>query len=126
MGFDESWSWWRFLRVERTVSVADHLDVSGVASLMECFLQNPGSSSAHIDVGQICPTLEKETLRYTPQLVKTVAKEIMRLESSRQIRSQTCCSATIDSKNHLVAPAVSTDDYPVIQEDDSVKKNSKL
>ena len=24
---------------------------------------------------------------------------------------------TTDSKNHLVAPAVSTDDYPVIQED---------
>ena len=24
---------------------------------------------------------------------------------------------TIDSKNHLVAPAVSTDDYPVVQED---------
>ena len=24
---------------------------------------------------------------------------------------------TIDSKTHLVAPAVSTDDYPVIQED---------
>ena len=61
--------------------------------------------------------LEKETLRYTPQLVKTVAKEIMRVESSKQIRSQTCCSVTIDSKNHLVAPAVSTDDYPVIQED---------
>ena len=34
-----------------------------------------------------------------------------------KIRSQTCCSVTIDSKNHLVAPAVSTDDYPVIQED---------
>ena len=62
-------------------------------------------------------TLEKETLRYTPQLVKTVAKEIIRVESSKQIRSQTCCSVTIDSKNHLVAPAVSTDDYPVIQED---------
>ena len=62
-------------------------------------------------------TLEKETLRYTPQLVKTVAKEIMKVESSKQIRSQTCCSVTIDSKNHLVAPAVSTDDYPVIQED---------
>ena len=62
-------------------------------------------------------TLEKETLRYTPQLVKTVAKEIMKEESSKQIRSQTCCSVTIDSKNHLVAPAVSTDDYPVIQED---------
>ena len=61
-------------------------------------------------------TLEKETLRYTPQLVKTVAKEIMRVESSKQIRSQTCCSVTIDSKNHLVAPAVSTE-YPVIQED---------
>ena len=62
-------------------------------------------------------TLERETLQYTPQLVKTVAKEIMRVESSKQIRSQTCCSVTIDSKNHLVAPAVSTDDFPVIQED---------
>ena len=62
-------------------------------------------------------TLEKETLRYTPHLVKTVAKEIMRVESSKQIRSKTCCSVTIDSKNHLVPPAVSTDDYPVIQED---------
>ena len=39
------------------------------------------------------------------------------MESSKQIRSQTCCSVTIDSKNHSVAPAVSTDDYPVIQED---------
>ena len=41
----------------------------------------------------------------------------MRVESSKQIRSQTCCPVTIDSKNHLVAPAVSTDDYQVIQED---------
>ena len=41
----------------------------------------------------------------------------MKVESSKQIRSQTCCSVTIDSKNHLVAAAVSTDDYPVIQED---------
>ena len=41
----------------------------------------------------------------------------MRVESSKQIRSQTCCSVTIDSKNHLVSPAVSADDYPVIQED---------
>ena len=40
----------------------------------------------------------------------------MKVESSKQIRSQTCCSVTIDSKSHLVAPAVSTD-YPVIQED---------
>ena len=62
-------------------------------------------------------TLEKETLQYTPKSVKTVAKEIMKVESSKQIRSQTCCSITIDSKSHLVAPAVSTDDYPVIQED---------
>ena len=61
--------------------------------------------------------LEKETLRYTLQLVKTVAKEIMKVESSKQIRSQTCCLVTIDSKNHMVAPAVSTDDYPAIQED---------
>ena len=51
-------------------------------------------------------------MRYTPQLVKTVAKEIMKVESSQQIRSQTCCSVMIDSKNHLAAPAVS-----VIQED---------
>ena len=73
-------------------------------------------------------TLKKETLQYTPQLVKTVAKEIMKVESSKQIRSQTCCSVTIDSKSHLVAPAVSIDDYPVIQEDAHrrlVKKNSK-
>ena len=40
----------------------------------------------------------------------------MKVESSNQIRSQTCCSVTIDSKSHLLAPAVSTDDYPVIQE----------
>ena len=45
------------------------------------------------------------------------AKEIMKVESSKQIRSQTRCSVTIDSKNHLVAPAVSTDDYPDSQED---------
>ena len=62
-------------------------------------------------------TLERGSLQYTPQLVKTVAKQIMKVESLKQIRSQTCCSVTIDSKNHLVAPAVSTDDYPVIQED---------
>ena len=49
--------------------------------------------------------------------VKTVAKEIMKVKSSKQIRSRTCCSVTFDSKNHLVAPAVSIDDYPVIQED---------
>ena len=41
----------------------------------------------------------------------------MKVESSKQIRSQTCCSVTIDSKSHLVAPAVSTDDFPVIEED---------
>ena len=73
-------------------------------------------------------TLEKETLQYTPQLVKTVAKEFMKVKSSKQIRSQTCCSVTIDSKSHLVAPAVSTDDYPVIQEyahRHSVNKKSK-
>ena len=62
-------------------------------------------------------TLERETLKYTPQLVKTVAKEVMKVESSKQIRSQSCCSVTIDSKSRLVAPAVSTDDYPVMQED---------
>ena len=62
---------------------------------------------------QIC---EKETLQYTPQLVKTVVKEIMKVEFSKQIRSLVCCSMTIDSKSHLVAPAVSTE-YPVIQED---------
>ena len=61
-------------------------------------------------------TLEKETLRYTPQLVKTVARD----HESGILKtnfSQTCCSVTTDSKNHLVAPAVSTDDFPVIQED---------
>ena len=73
-------------------------------------------------------TLKKETSQSTPQLVKTVAKEIMKVESSQQIRLQTCCSVTIGSKSHLVAPAVSTDDHPVIKKMlivDSVKKNSK-
>ena len=56
-------------------------------------------------------------MRYTPQLVKTVSKEIMKVEPSKQLRSQICCSVTIDSQNHLVAPAVSTDDYLVFQED---------
>ena len=70
-------------------------------------------------------TLEKEKLRYTPQLVKTVAKEIMEVESSKQIRSQTCCSVTIVNKNHLVAPDVSTGDYPVLQEEDAHRRLSK-
>ena len=61
--------------------------------------------------------LWRETWHYTPQMVITVAKEIMQVESSKQIRSKTCCSMTTDSKSHLVAPAVSTDEYPVIQED---------
>ena len=47
-------------------------------------------------------TPEKETSQYTPQLVKTVVKEIMKVESSKQIRSLTCCSMTIFSKSHLV------------------------
>ena len=34
------------------------LEQMGVALLMECFLQNPGSSSAHIDVGQTCCVLD--------------------------------------------------------------------
>ena len=55
-------------------------------------------------------------MQHTPQLVKTVVKEIMKVESSKQIRSLSCCSKTIDSKNHLVAPAMSTE-YPVIKED---------
>ena len=39
--------------------MAEYLDVSGVASLMERFLQNSGASSAHIDVGQICCVLDE-------------------------------------------------------------------
>ena len=39
-------------------------------------------------------TLEKETSQCTPQLVKTVVKEIMKVESSKQIRSLACCSVT--------------------------------
>ena len=38
------------------------------------------------------------------------------MESSKQIRSLACCSMTIDSKSHMVTPAVSTID-PVIHED---------
>ena len=39
-------------------AVAEHLNVSGVASLMERFLQNPGTLSAHIDVGRTCCALD--------------------------------------------------------------------
>ena len=65
------------------------------ASSTECFLQNPWfficSHRRWSDL--LCyrrclhdhshQTLEKETLRYTPQLVNTVAKEIRRVESSK-------------------------------------------
>ena len=34
--------------------VGEHLDVSGVVSLMEVSLQNPVTSLVHIGVGQIC------------------------------------------------------------------------
>ena len=81
---------------------------------MECFLQNPGSSSFMITLTKRWRKKRRSTHRSWSRLLQ---KEIMRVESSKQIRSQTCCSLTIDSKNHLVAPAVSTDDYPVIQED---------
>ena len=40
--------------------------------------------------------LEVETLQYTPQLVITVGKEIMKVESSKQTRSLACCSMKID------------------------------
>ena len=41
---------------------------------------------------------------------------IMKVETSKHIRSLACCSMTTDCKSHLVAPAVSTE-YPVIQEE---------
>ena len=41
----------------------------------------------------------------------------MQVDPSKQIRSMACCAVTIDTKSHLVAPAVSTDENPVIQED---------
>ena len=34
-----------FSELKNSFTVTEHLDVSGVASLMVCFLQNPGSSS---------------------------------------------------------------------------------
>ena len=34
--------------------VGEHLDVSGVISLMDVSLQNPGTLSVHIVIGQIC------------------------------------------------------------------------
>ena len=107
--------------------MAEPLVVSEVTSRMERFLQNLGTiiCSHRRWSDSLCSrrcfhdhphqTLEKETLQYTPQLVKTVAREIMKVESSKQIRSQTCCSVTTD-RSHLVAPAVSTD-YPHTQED---------
>ena len=48
-----------FFRVERAVSQWQNTRMSvGVASLMELFLQNPGTPSVHIDVSQICFVLD--------------------------------------------------------------------
>ena len=76
---------------------------------MGCSLRNPGTSSAHIDVDQIFCVLDNVFMITLIKHSNTVAKEIM------QIRSQTCCSVTIDNKSHVVAPAVSTDDFPVVR-----------
>ena len=129
MGFDESRSWWCFSELKEQFhsgrtpgcqwgSLADGM----LSSKSWLFIRSHRRWSdllcsrrfLHVHSRQ---TLEKETLQYTPQLVKTVAKEILKVESSKQIRSQTSCSVTIDSKSHLVAPAVSTDDYPITQEE---------
>ena len=88
-----------------------------------CQCGNLGCGPDHVFTIILIKTLENETLQYTPQLVKTVVKAIMKVESSKQIRSLACCSMTIDSKSHLVAPAVSTE-YPVIQEE-PVSKSEK-
>ena len=64
-------------------------------------------------------TLEKETSQHTPQLVKTIVKEIMKVESSKQIHFLASCAMTVDRKSHtqhLVAPEISTEN-PIIQED---------
>ena len=100
-----------------------------VTSLKERFLQHPGTSSVHIEhwSGLLCTRrclhdhprqkLESEKRCSTHRnQVKTIVREIMKVESSKQFRALSCCSMTIDSKSHLVAPAVSTE-YPVIQED---------
>ena len=76
-------------------------------------LQNPGTSSGHIAIGQMCCVLEDV---FTPQLVKTVVKEIMKVQPSKQFRSLACCSMMVDSKNrtqHLVAPEISTEDQTI-------------
>ena len=70
-----------------------------------CSKSWPTTSSCHAH-----QTLEKETLQYTPQLVKTIVIEIIKVESSKQIHSLACCSMTVDSKSqtqHQVAPAIS-------------------
>ena len=72
--------------------VGEHLDVSGLTSLKEVSLQNPGNfvCSHRRWSDLLCSrrclhdhphrTLEKETLQCTSQLVKTVVKEIMKVE----------------------------------------------
>ena len=42
--------------------VGEHLDASGVISLMEVSLQNPGTSSVHIDVGIRCAVQHMRSL----------------------------------------------------------------
>ena len=78
-----------FSNLKESFAVNEHLDVSVVTSLMEICLQSPGTLSVHIDVGQICCVPDdvfmiilikhlrkKETLQYTPQLVKTDVTDV--------------------------------------------------
>ena len=94
MGFDESWSWWCLLRVERTVSqwqntwmsVEGNLAVGTLSSKSWYFICSHRRWS-DLRCSRRClhdhphQTLEKETSQYTPQLVKTVAREIMKVKS---------------------------------------------
>ena len=107
--------------------MAEHLGVSGV-----CLADGTLSSKSWYNlftIGQIRCVVDDV---FTIILIKpwrmkrcsthrdwsqSVAKEITKVESSKENRSLTCCSVTSDSKSHLVAPAVSTDDYRVFQED---------
>ena len=84
VGIDESWSWRCVLRVERTVSWWERMDVSVVLSLMEASLQNLDTSCVHIDVGQI---------RCVPDdvFMITLIKRWRRNDAMQIITCQGCC-----------------------------------
>ena len=141
MGFSETRSRWCLLRIERKkLQWQSTWMLVRVISLMEHFLQNLGTSSAHVDVGQICCVLDDVSMiilikywRKKSAVHTATSQNSLRKRSSKQnprdkFRSLECCSMTTE-RVICGAPAVSTyitQSFSMMSIVDSVRKNSEL